>query len=328
VRRRELITLLGGAAVVWPRMVRAQQAERTRCIGALIPLAESDTEGQTRLAAFRDGLLKLGWTEGRNLRIEHRWATDPDRLRAHAAELVGLTPDVIFAGSSSALAPLHQATRTIPIVFASVPDPVGQGFVASLARPGGNITGFATYEQAIAVKWLELLKEIAPSVVRVIVVYDPANPSSAGYVREIESRAPSFAVQVSVTPVRDADEIEHAVTAFASEPNGGLIVLASPVTATHRKLIISLAAQHRLPAAHPFRYFPLSGGLASYGVDTIDLHRRAAGYVDRILRGERPGELPVQQADKFELVINLKTAKALGIDVPVSLLARTDEVIE
>ncbi len=328
MRRREFITLLGGAAAAWPLAARAQQPNGVRRIGVLIALAESDPEAQARAAAFRDGLQKLGWTEGHNIRIDYRWAADADHLLAYAAELVGLAPDVIVGNSSALVAALQRATGTIPIVFAQVADPVGQGFVASLARPGGNITGFATTAATFSVKWLELLKEIAPRVTRVAVIYDPANPNWAGYLRGIEARAPLFGVQLSATRVRNAEEIERAIDALARETNGGLIVGSSSLTGVHRELIIALAARHRLPAVYQFRYFVTSGGLASYGIDNIDLFRRAASYVDRILKGEKPGDLPVQYATKFELVINLKTAKALGLDPPVTLLARTDEVIE
>jgi putative ABC transport system substrate-binding protein len=333
MRRRELFTFIGGAAaasaILWPLAARAQQSDRMRRIGVLISLAESDAEGQARVAAFRRGLSELGWTEGRNIRIDFRWTGgDPDRLRAHAAELVGLKPDAIFAGSASPVAALQRATRAIPIVFTQVPDPVAAGFVASLARPGGNTTGFATHEYTVGVKWLELLKEIAPRVTRVAVIYDPTNPTWADYVREIESKTPLFGVQLSAAAVRDAAAIERALESFASAPNGGLIVLSSPIIAVQRELIIALAAHHRLPAVYPFRYFAASGGLASYGVDNIDLYRRAASYVDRILKGAKPYDLPVQLAIKFQLVINLETAKALGLEVPPMLLARVDEAIE
>ena len=263
------------------------------------------------------------------MRIDTRWgAGEPDRLRAYAAELVGLKPDVIATGATSALAALQKVTRTIPIVFAQVSDPVRGGFVASLVHPGGNITGFALYEYAMAVKWLELLKQIAPRVARVAVIYDPANIASAGQLPEIETGAPSFGVRLFASPVRDAGEIERAVEAFAPEPNSGLIVLPNPVTIVHRELIIALAAKHRLPAVYAYRVQVTSGGLASYGVDIRGLYQRAASYVDRILKGEKPADLPVQFPTKFELVINLKTAKALDLDLSATLLARADEVIE
>jgi putative tryptophan/tyrosine transport system substrate-binding protein len=327
MRRREFITLLGGT-LAWPLAARAQQAA-VRRIGVLMNLAESDAEGQARIAAFREGLGKLGWTEGRELQIDYRWfAGDPDRARAYAAELVKLKPDVIFAAASSSLAPLQRETRSVPIVFAQVADPVAAGFVASMARPGGNITGFAQFEHAIGAKWLELLKQIAPQVTRVAIIYDLANPEAKEYLPVIEAAARSFGVQVSISAVRDAAEIERAIEEFTREPNGGLIPLPTPLMAVHRGLIISLASRHRLPNVYGFRYYPIEGGLASYGVDNIAVFRRAASYVDRILKGEKPSDLPVQQATKFELVINLKTAKALGLDPPISLLARTDEVIE
>jgi ABC-type uncharacterized transport system substrate-binding protein len=292
-------------------------------------LAERDPEGQARTGALREGLAKLGWTEGRELQIEYRWfAGDPDRARAYAAELVKLKPEVIFAGATPSVAVLQRETRSVPIVFAQVADPVGAGFVASLARPGGNITGFASFEYAIAAKWLELLKQIAPQVTRVAVIYDLTNPETKEYLPVIEAAARSFGVQVSISVVRNAAEIERAIEEFTREPNGGLIPLPTPLMAVHRDLIISLAARHRLPNVYAWRYYPMAGGLASYGIDNIELYRRAASYVDRILKGEKPGDLPVQQATKFELVINLKTANTLGLDPPISLLARTDEVIE
>jgi putative ABC transport system substrate-binding protein len=327
--RREFITLLGGAAAAWPLAARAQQPDRVRRIGVLVNLAEGDSEGQARVAAFREALGKLGWTEGRELQIDYRWfAGDPDRARAYAAELVKLKPDVIFAASSSSLAALQRETRSLPIIFAQVADPVAAGFVASMARPGGNITGFAQFEYAIGAKWLELLKQIAPQVTRVAIIYDPANPETKEYLPVIEAAARSFGVQASISAVRDTAEIERVIEEFAREPNGGLIPLPSPLMAVHRDLIISLARRHRLPNVFALRYYPMAGGLASYGTDNIELYRRAASYVDRILKGEKPGDLPIQQATKFELVINLKTARELGLDPPISLLARTDEVIE
>jgi putative tryptophan/tyrosine transport system substrate-binding protein len=328
VRRREFITLLGGAAA-WPFAAGAQQRERVRRVGVLVNLAEGDSEGQARVAAFREALGKLGWTEGRELQIDYRWfAGDPDRARAYAAELVKLKPDVIFAASSSSLAALQRETRSLPIVFAQVADPVAAGFVASMARPGGNITGFAQFEYAIGAKWLELLKQIAPQVIRVAIIYDPANPETKEYLPVIEAASRSFGVQASISAVRNIAEIERVIEEFAREPNGGLIPLPSPLMAVHRDLIISLARRHRLPNVFALRYYPMAGGLASYGTDNIELYRRAASYVDRVLKGEKPGDLPIQQASKFELVINLKTARELGLDPPISLLARTDEVIE
>jgi ABC-type uncharacterized transport system substrate-binding protein len=329
MKRREFVRLFVGA-VTWPLAAHAQQREGIRRIGVLMNLAESDLEGQARITAFREALGKLGWTEGRELHIEYRWfAGDAVRARAYAAELVKLKPEVIFASATSSLVPLQRETRTVPIVFAQLTDPVGGGFVASLARPGGNITGFAQYEYSIGAKWVELLKQIAPQVTRVAVIYDEANQSEAqGTLPVIGAAARSFGMQIAAYAVRDAAEIERAIQEFTREPNGGLIPLPAPVTAVHRDLIISLATRHRLPNVYAYRYYPASGGLASYGIDNIELHRRAASYVDRILKGEKPGDLPVQQATKFELVINLKTAKALGLDPPISLLARTDEVIE
>src|SRR5262245_16546688 len=331
MRRREFITLLGGAAVTWPLAARAQQpAERMRRIGVLNSSAENDSQAQSFVGAFREGLEKLGWNNGRNVTIDIRWSSgDAERLRANAVELAGLKPDVIVGVGGSALLRLKEATQTIPIVFAQVSDPVGGGFVPSLTRPGGNITGFALYEYAIVVKWLELLKQLAPSIDRVAALYDPDDPTNRGQLPEIESKAPTFAVQSSAFPVRNAADIMEAIDRFADRPNGGLLVLPNPVAVVHRELIAALAAKHRLPAVYPYRSQATSGGLASYGVQNIaDLYRGAASYVDRILKGEKPGELPIQFATKFELVINLKAAAALGLDIPVSLLARTDEVIE
>jgi putative ABC transport system substrate-binding protein len=327
IGRRKFLAAFGGAVATWPVAVRAQQAERMRRVGVLMNLAEGDSEGQARVAAFREALRKLGWTEGREVQIDYRWfAGDRDRAHVYAAELVKLKPDVIFAAASSSLAP--RETRSVPIVFAQVADPVAAGFVASMARPGGNITGFAQFEYAIGAKWLELLKQIAPQVTRVAIIYDPANPEAKEYLPVIEAAAQSFGVQVFISAVRDAAEIERAIEEFTREPNGGLIPLPTPLMAMHRDLIISLARRHRLPNVFALRYYPMAGGLASYGIDTIELYRRAASYVDRILKGEKPGDLPIQQGTKFELVINLKTAKELGLDPPISLLARTDEVIE
>ena len=329
MKRRDFITLLGSTAVAWPLAARAQQPERVRQIGVLMVLAESDPEAQRRIAIIKRGLQEFGWIDGRNIRIDFRWTSgDRDRLRAHAKELVGLSPDVILSGSTGALAALHRETRTVPIVFAQVTDPVGAGFVASVARPGGNITGFAQYEVGIGVKWLELLKQIAPGVSRVEIIYDPANPLAAELIRSIETGAPSLAVQVSSSAIRNSADIERAINALADQRNGGLVVLTSPLTGVHRDVIIDLAARHRLPAVYGLRYFVESGGLASYGIDNHDLYRRAISYVARILKGERPADLPIQFTTKFELVINLKTAKALGLDVPIPVLARTDEVIE
>jgi putative ABC transport system substrate-binding protein len=330
MRRRELITLLAGLAgtAAWPRAVRAQQAERMRRIGALIGLPEGDPEGIARIGALMQGLEKLGWSERRNFQLDLRWAgADAGHLQALAADLVASKPDLIFAASGSPLAALYRETRTIPVVFANSNDPVSDGFVQSLARPGGNITGFTLFENAVAVKWLELLKHIAPNVTRAGVIYDPAQPSSAGYVRTLSDGAPPLELQISTFAVRNAADIDSAITSFANERGGGLL-LASPVTVVHAELLVDLAACYRLPAVYPYRYFVVKGGLASYGVELLDLYRRAAVYVDRILRGEKPGELPIQQATKFELIINLKTAKALDLSIPVSVFARTDELIE
>ena len=328
MKRRHFIALLGSAGAFAPLAARAQ-SDRTRLIGVLVGATVRDTEIEARLAALRDGLEKLGWIEGRNIRIEYRLAGgDADRLRSDAAELVRLKPDVLVAASGSPLAALHRETRIIPIVFAQAPDPVGGGFVTSLARPGGNVTGFSQYEYVIAGKWLELLKQLAPPVARASVIHDPVNPASSGYIGAIRAVAAGLGVQVTIAPVRNADQVDRATQAVADEGNGGLIVAPGPAASALRERIIAQAAHHRLPAVYPFRYFATDGGLASYGVDNKELFRRAAGYVDRILKGEKPSDLPVQLADKYELVVNLKTAKALGLDVPMSLLARTDEVIE
>jgi len=329
VRRRAFIALLGGAAAAWPLAARAQQADRVRRIGVVVSVAADDPEGQARVAAFLQGLQELGWTEGRNMRIDIRWgAGDADLVRRYAAELVALAPDVILASGGSTIGPLLQASRTVPIVFTHTTDPVGGGFVDSLARPGGNATGFTNFEFGISGKWLELLKQIAPSVTRVAVIRDPVQASGGGQLGAIQGAAPSFGVELSPVGVRDAGEIERAVTAFARGSNGGLIVTSSGLANVHRELIITLAARHRLPAVYPSRFFVTGGGLISYGPDRADHSRRAAGYVDRILKGEKPADLPVQAPTKYELVINLKTAKALGLDLPASVLARADEVIE
>jgi putative tryptophan/tyrosine transport system substrate-binding protein len=329
MNRRQLITLFGGAAAAWPLAARAQQADRMRRIGVLMNLAADDPEAVASVGALLQGLQQLGWTDGRNVRIDYRMtAGDADRSRTYAAELVALAPDVILAYGGSTVAPLLQATRTVPIVFVSVVDPVGAGFVASLARPGRNATGFINYEYGMSAKWLELLKQIAPRVTRVAVMRDPSLTSGTAMLAAIQAVAPLFAVELSPVDVRDAGEIERAVTAFARGSNDGLIVVGGPGGNAHRELLIALAAKHRLPAVYPFRYYITSGGLMSYGPDQIDQYRRAAGYVGRILKGERPDELPVQAPTKFDLVINLKTAKALGLTVPPSLLAIADEVIE
>jgi putative ABC transport system substrate-binding protein len=329
MRRREFISLLGGAAVAWPLSARAQQPAKLRIIGVLMNLAADDPESMARVTAFAQGLQELGWTDGRNVRIVTRWGVgDVDRVRTYAAELVALAPDVILATTSQAVAALQQATRTVPIVFASVVDPVGGGFVDSLARPGGNTTGFTLFEYGLSGKWPELLKQIAPGVTRAAVLRDATLTTSVGQFAVIQAVAPSLGVEVSPVGVRDAGEIERAVTAFARGSNGSLIVTGGPSTVVHRDLIVTLAARHRLPAVYPFRYFAISGGLISYGPDSIDPYRRAAAYVARILKGEKPADLPVQNPTKYELIINLKTAKAIGLEVPPMLLARADEVIE
>jgi ABC-type uncharacterized transport system substrate-binding protein len=328
VKRREFITLLSGTAV-WPVLARAQQPERMRRIGMLNTFAADDQEGHARVAAFLQALQPFGWTIGRNVRVEQRWGTgDPAGTRKNAAELVALAPDVILTSSAAGVAPLLEATRTVPIVFVLVADPVGAGFVDSLARPGGNATGFISLEYGFTSKWLELLKEIAPGVTRAAVIRDPAITVGIGMFGAIQSAAPSFGMEITPINVRDPGEIERALAAFARSGNGGLIVTASPLAYTHRDLIIALAARHKLPAVYFARPHVAAGGLSCYGPDTIDQYRRAAGYVDRILKGEKPADLPVQAPTKYELVINLKTAKALGLDVPPSLLARADEVIE
>jgi putative tryptophan/tyrosine transport system substrate-binding protein len=302
MRRRRFITLLGGAAA-WPLSARAQQPERMRRIGMLLSTSETDPEGQARVAALRQGLQELGWTDGSNIKIDNRWgAGDPDQERAYAAELVASNPDVIVAGTSSVLAAVQRATRTIPVVFAQVSDPVGAGFVASLAHPGGNITGFALYEFAIGAKWLELLKQIAPSMTRAAVIYDPATPSATGFLPMIEAAGRSYGVEVFIYSVHNRAEVEHVINIFAVEPNGGLIVIPSALMGVERDFIFSLANQYHLPSVSAFRYYAAAGSLACYGVDNIDLYKRAASYVDRILKGEKPADLPVQEATKFELV--------------------------
>jgi ABC-type uncharacterized transport system substrate-binding protein len=325
MKRRAFIALIGGAAAM-PFAARAQQNDRIRRIGVLMPYAKDGSEGQARVAAFLQEMHRLGWTEGRNLQIEYRWGTDD--LRKAATELVASSPDVILVNSTQAMTPLQQATKTVPIVFTQVADPVSAGFVASLARPGGNITGFTNISYDIGAKWLELLKEIAPFVTHVGVVRDPTVTASIGQFAAIQSASRTFGVEVIPLGGRDAEDIERTIVEFAAGSNRGLISVATPLTITYRSLIISLAARHRLPATYPFRFFVTDGGLVCYGPDSIDPQRQAAGYVDRILKGEKPADLPVQGATKFELAINLKTAKALGLTVPPSLLARANEVIE
>ena len=330
MKRREFVTLLGGAAAAWPLAARAQQGENVRRICVLTAgVGADDPDAQARNAAFELALQQLGWTSGRNLRIDYFWGLgQSDTIRKHAAELAALAPDVILASGSAGLAALLQATRMVPIVFVNVADPVGAGFVDSLGRPGGNATGFMQFEYSLSGKWLELLKQVAPSVTRAAVLRDPALTSGIGQFAVIQSVAPAVGVDVIPISVRDAGEIERAVAAFARTSNGGLVVTSSALTVRHRDLIIALAARHKLPAVYYRRYYAASGGLISYGYDLSDQYRRAAVYVDRILKGDKPADLPVQAPTKYELVINLKTAKGLGLSVPDMLLARADEVIE
>ena len=329
MRRREFITLLGGAAAAWPLAARAQQRERMRRVGVLMHLAADDPEGQSRVAAFLQGLQEAGWAVGRNVNIDVRWAAgEADRYRRYAMEIVALRPDVILTSASPSIRAMQQATRTVPIVFVLVPDAVGTGIVDSLSRPGGNSTGFTSTELGMSVKWLELLKEIAPKMTRAAVLRDPADATAIGQFGAVKGAAPSFGVEISPIGVGSAEEIERGITAFAREPNGGLIVLPLPMTVIHRNLIIKLAAQHRLPNVYNSRFFAAEGGLVSYGADVLDQYRRTASYVDRILKGEKPGDLPVQAPTKYELAINLKTAKVLGLEIPATVLARADEVIE
>jgi putative ABC transport system substrate-binding protein len=328
MRRREFITLFVGATT-WPFVARAQQGEQVRRIGMLLAITADDPESKARLAAFTQGLQQLGWTIDQNVRVDYRWAgADADKMRKYAADLIALAPDVIVTQSSTAVAPLLQATRTIPIVFTIVADPVGAGYIDSLARPGGNATGFTVFEYAMGGKWLELLKEIAPSVTRAAVLRESAIAAGPAQFGAIQAIAPSLGVELRPVDTRDAGEIERAITAFAGTPNGGLIVTGSSAASIHRELIVALAERYRLPTVYFARQFVTGGGLISYGPDYIDQFRRAAGYVNRILNGEKPAEMPVQAPTKYELVINLKTAKALGITVPPSLLARANEVIE
>jgi putative ABC transport system substrate-binding protein len=329
MRRRQFITLLGGAAVVWPLSAPAQQGERMRRIGVLTNLRADDPESEARNTAFLQELAQLGWIARRNVQIDTRWgAGDPERIRKFALELIALAPDVILGNSSQSVAALLQATRVVPIVFASIADPVGVGFVESLARPGGNATGFMNFEYSISEKWLELLKEMAPRMTRVAVLRDAAIAAGSGQLGAIQSAATRLGVELRPVGMRDADEIKRGLAAFASTSNGGLIVTASPLASVHRDLTATLAAQHKLPAISSNRNFVTAGGLMSYGPDRVDQSRQAAGYVHRILKGEKPAELPVQAPTKYELVVNLKTAKALGLEVPPTLLAIADEVIE
>jgi putative tryptophan/tyrosine transport system substrate-binding protein len=327
-KRREFITLLGGAAATWPLAARAQQRERMRSVGVLLNLAADDPMGQARVAAFVQGLQAAGWSDGRNVRIDTRWAAaDPGNYRKYAAELIALGPDVILAATTAAVVQLQQASRTVPIVFVGAIDPVGSGLITSMARPGGNVTGFVIFEYALAAKWLELLKEIAPGVKRAAVLRDATVASGIGQFAAIQA-AGSVGMELSAIDLRNAGEIERAIADFAQRPNGGLIVTASQFGTNHPGPLAALAARHRLPAVYNDRLFVTAGGLISYGADYLDQCRRAAGHVDRILKGEKPADLPVQAPTKYELVINLKTAKALGLTVPDSLLARADEVIE
>jgi putative tryptophan/tyrosine transport system substrate-binding protein len=329
MRRRDFITLIGGAAAAWPFAARAQHPERMRRIGGLMSTPADDKEGQARINAFVQGLRELGWIDGRNVRIDTRWAAgDADRGRQYATELVTLMPDVILASGGSVVGPLLQATRTVPIVFTQTPDPVGAGFVNNLARPGGNATGFSVFDYSFGGKWLELLKQIAPGVTRVAIIRDPATPQGIGQFSAVHAVAPSLGLGVSPINASEPGEFERTVTALANIPNSGMIVTGSTFAIAHRELVIKLANRHKLPTVYPLRFFVAAGGLISYGPDAIDPHRRAAGYVDRILKGERPADLPVQNPTKYELVINLKTAKALGLELPPTLIARADEVIE
>jgi putative tryptophan/tyrosine transport system substrate-binding protein len=329
MRRRDFIAGLGGAATAWPLAARAQRPDRMRRIGVLSSFAANDPEARARLVAFAQALQKLGWTDGRNVRIDIRSSGgDADSIRRDAAELVALAPDVILANGAAAAGPLLQMTRTVPIVFVLVADPVGAGFVNSLTRPGGNATGFTAIEYSVSGKWLELLKKIAPAVTRAAVIRDPAISAGIGMFGAIQAMAPSLGMEVSPINPHDAPEIERAITDFASRPNGGLIVTASALAMVGRDLIVRLAARHKLPAVYFARYFVTDGGLISYGLDTVDQYRRAADYVDRILKGEKPADLPVQAPTKYELVINLKTAKTLGLTIPETLLATADEVIQ
>jgi putative ABC transport system substrate-binding protein len=329
--RREFITLLGGAAAAWPLPARAQQADGVRRVGMLSNLAESDSEAQAPVAALHQALAELGWVDGRNLRIDHRWAAnDPRRLAAFAKELLGLQPDVVIGHTTPSVIALRKETDTIPIVFVQISDPIGTGFITNLARPGGNITGFTNFESSMGGKWVEMLKEIAPGVVRVALMF---NPETAPYVtryyqRPFEVAAPLLGVQPSANPVHNDLEVESAITALASDPGAGLIVMPDGFNIVHRERTIALTARHKLPAIYPYRYAVREGGLIAYGVDQVDLFRRTAGYIDRILRGAKPVDLPVQAPVKFELAINLKTAKALGLTVPQGLLVAADEVIE
>ena len=328
MKRRNFMSLLGGAAA-WPFAARAQQPEPMRRVGVLMQIAEGDAESKIQVAEFLRELRELGWVVGRNVKLDTRWAGgDSDRIRKYAAELVALAPDVVLASGGTVVGALQQASRTVPIVFVNVTDPIGRGYVASLAEPGGNATGFTSFEFGIGGKWLELLKQIAPGMARVAVLRDPVITAGMGYLAAIHALAPSFGVEVSPVDVRVKSDMERAIAAFARTPNGGLIITPDPAAIAHREVIIALASQYRLPAIYPFRYFAVEGGLISYGPNAIEQFRRAASYADRILKGEKPGNLPVQAPTKFELAISLKTAKALDVAVPQMLVSRADELIE
>lgn len=330
MRRRRFIALLAGVTAAWPDIVCAQSGDRMRRVGILLFQASTDPDQQRRFGALVDALRHLGWTEGGNVRIDTRWAAgDVDRARALARELVGLSPDVIFSASTVSLTAVREATLTIPVVFATIADPIGQGFVSNLARPGGNLTGFAAFDPNMGSKWLELLKQIAPATQRAVLLFNPkTGPYNASVLRVMESAAPSFAVRVAAAPVHGARDIEDAITTLAREPDGGLIVGSDAFALFHRELITTLVARHRIPAVYPLPDFATIGGLLCYGVDLVEQYRQGAGYIDRILKGAKPADLPVQAPTKFELIVNLKTARALGITIPPSLLARADEVIE
>jgi putative tryptophan/tyrosine transport system substrate-binding protein len=329
MKRREFITLLGGAAAAWPLTVFAQRAERIKRIGWLDGTSGADADTQARLGVFRRELEALGWVEGRTVEIIGRFAAiDPDQNRAHVTEFIAMAPDVIVATSPPSISALMKETRTIPIVFPLMTDPVALGFAENIARPGGNVTGFTHFGETTATKWLELLREIAPDVVRVAVLVDPRNPTGDLYTNSIEAAASSLRIPLTIARARHDAEIERVIAAFAQEPNGGLIVPPGPFGNVHRETILKLAARHRLPAVYPWRYLAIDGGLMSYGPDLFDMYRRTASYVDRILKGANPADLPIQAPTKFELIINLKTAKALGLEVPPTMLARADEVIE
>jgi putative tryptophan/tyrosine transport system substrate-binding protein len=329
MRRREFIKLLSGAACACPLAARAQQSERARRIGVLLPFADDDSDAKTWLAAFQQGLRALGWEEGRNIRIEYRWAAgDQTRRVSYAVELTKIGLDLLFAVGSPELAELHRQTATTPIVFVQVSDPVKLGIITNLAHPGGNITGYVNFEHSVGAKWLSLLKDTVPNVSRVSIIFDPQNLAMTPYLEAVKAAAPTFGISLTLGDVRNANEIERAIKSFAQQPNGGLIVLPNAVTLLHRELIIGLAAQHKLPAIYGYRLFTKSGGFISYGVDLVDQYRRAASYVDLILKGAKPGDLPIQLPTKYDLIINLKTAKTLGLTIPEAFLQTADEVIE